>query len=377
MKESEVIDVESSQREEAEVEQKPTMALARSTPLDVPVQQFKDGLERRGENRKALIDWIRSSLVEGVDFGKIHVVSKSKCSLGRNCKNPNHFSKPTLYKPGAEKICGMLGLNVEFPTLKDYEQAAIDGKDIKNVLLRCELVSNGQVVAHGVGARNVASDYGDLNKSLKMAEKSGHIDATLRVGGLSEIFTQDLDQMAADGALDGDPPRDTRPPPKAPQTKPQEQPEATQEQYQKFMKELEKVREPATALFKKMGWIPDTANAVMEEVPLKHVPKSQARFKWVMGKIQEIMDGGDPDVPAGEFGDDAEAWREFVVPFGKHKDKKLGDLETKTIWGFWNGFEVETEWNGKPKKKETIARDQAFRDALDAAGEHYEFGKGQ
>ena len=63
--------------------------------------------------------------VEGTDYGRIHVVSKNKCSLGSRCRNPAHFSKPSLWKPGAEKICGMLGVTVHFPTLHDYEQHAI------------------------------------------------------------------------------------------------------------------------------------------------------------------------------------------------------------------------------------------------------------
>ena len=49
--------------------------------------------------------------------------------------------------------------------------------------------------ADGVGARSLKQDYGDINKSLKMAEKSAHIDATLRMAGLSEVFTQDIEDM--------------------------------------------------------------------------------------------------------------------------------------------------------------------------------------
>ena len=58
---------------------------------------------------------------------------------------------------------------------------------------------NGFVAAEGTGARTVdKQDRGDINKSLKMAEKSAHIDATLRVAGLSELFTQDIEDMIAD-----------------------------------------------------------------------------------------------------------------------------------------------------------------------------------
>ena len=51
------------------------------------------------------------------------------------------------------------------------------------------------MVADGVGARIIAQDNGDINKALKMAEKSAHIDATLRMAGLSEVFTQDIEDM--------------------------------------------------------------------------------------------------------------------------------------------------------------------------------------
>jgi hypothetical protein len=61
--------------------------------------------------------------------------------------------------------------------------------------------SSGKIVADGIGARSLEQDYGDINKALKMCSKSAHIDATLRMAGLSEVFTQDLDQMAADGKL--------------------------------------------------------------------------------------------------------------------------------------------------------------------------------
>ena len=66
------------------------------------------------------------------------------------------------------------------------------------------------MAAEGTGARRVDQDRGDINKSLKMAEKSAHIDATLRVAGLSELFTQDIEDMLADKAGKGDmPPGDT------------------------------------------------------------------------------------------------------------------------------------------------------------------------
>lgn len=158
------------------------------SPLDVAPAVFKAGLDRRRENHKALIDWVRAALVEGVDFGTVPT-----------SRGP---SKPSLWKPGSEKICGMLGVTATFPTLSDYEQAAVSGVAVDTIILRCELKDQyGNVVAQGVGARSVSKEKGDVNKALKMAEKSGQIDATLRLAGLSEVFTQDLEQMVADGEI--------------------------------------------------------------------------------------------------------------------------------------------------------------------------------
>ena len=96
---------------------------------------------------------------------------------------------PEVDKPGAEKICGMLGLIPRFPNLDQYEQAVIGGSTLKMIILKCELHTGSDfVAAEGTGARRIAQDNGDINKSLKMTEKSAHIDATLRVAGLSELF---------------------------------------------------------------------------------------------------------------------------------------------------------------------------------------------
>ena len=159
-----------------------TTAETTNHPLDIPAEVFRAALTRRQDNRAALIQWVRSALVEGSDFGKIPTK-----------RGP---SKPSLWKPGAEKICGMLGVTASFPTLGNYEQAALSGVELVTIIIRCELHdAQGRKVADGVGARSVKQDFGDINKALKMAEKSAMIDATLRLAGLSEVFTQDIEDM--------------------------------------------------------------------------------------------------------------------------------------------------------------------------------------
>jgi len=138
------------------------------------------------------MEGIRTALVDGVDFGRV--------------QTKRGMSRPSLRKPGAEKICGMLGLSVLYPTLQEYERAAIEGREIVSIVLRCELINGqGVIVAVGIGARSVKQDYGDLNKALKMAAKSAQIDAVLRCAGLSEVFTQDIEDMIARGEIEADP----------------------------------------------------------------------------------------------------------------------------------------------------------------------------
>lgn len=172
--------------------------------FDIAPEAFMAGLDRRAQNREALMRWIKDGLVEGRDWGKIHVVKKDKCKQGAYCSNPYHFSKPSLWKSGAESICGMLGLRSTWPNLEDTMRRVEDGK--LDIVLKCHLLAaDGSIISEGIGARSLNTDNGDMNKALKMAKKSGLIDAALNLG-LSEIFTQDIDDMDPDGLGEvGDP----------------------------------------------------------------------------------------------------------------------------------------------------------------------------
>jgi hypothetical protein len=160
--------------------------------LDSDPAQLETALTRRKQNRDLLLGWITDSLVDGSDYGRIHVINKNKCPDGARCENPHHFSKPSLWKAGAEKIVGMLGFRAHWPEL-ELEMANIKAGS-KTIAMRCQLIGpDGSVVSEGAGARMIESDYGDINRALKMAKKSGLIDAVLNAAGLSAIFTQDLE----------------------------------------------------------------------------------------------------------------------------------------------------------------------------------------
>lgn len=100
--------------------------------------------------------------------------------------------KKSLSKGGAEKIASIFGWVAEFK--KDSEALEMIG--VKGwIAFVCDLTKNGISVGQGRGASKVTDD---INKDLKMAQKSAFIDAVLRASGLSDIYTQDLEDMPAE-----------------------------------------------------------------------------------------------------------------------------------------------------------------------------------
>ena len=161
-------------------------------------------LQRYAAQRNAVLAWLGAALVEGVDYGRIHVASPNaknpafRCDRGERCTNEFHYSKKTLWKSGAEKICGYLNFIPSWPNLRLYEERAALGEPIKEIILRCQLLNrSGKIVGEGVGGRDLRDQYRDINKAMKMAKKSSLVDAVLSTAGLSGIFTQDLEDMQA------------------------------------------------------------------------------------------------------------------------------------------------------------------------------------
>jgi hypothetical protein len=165
-----------------------------SSPIDYPPDTFEKGIKRRHKNREVLIQWINDNLISQVDFGKIHFVEH--CPYAHNgssdlCVNPSHWSKPVLWKGGAEKILGILGLSVSFPNMNQFEMAAAHKQEINEIVLKCQIKTHaGTIIAEGVGARTIGQDGGVLNTCIKMCARASMIDATIRACGLTNIFVQ-------------------------------------------------------------------------------------------------------------------------------------------------------------------------------------------
>lgn len=137
--------------------------------------------------------------------------------------------KPTLLKPGAEKLLTIMGITSTFEIIAEVENW---DKGIFAYTVRCILyTSSGTKITEGLGHCNSKEDkyryrwvkeadipvgvvkealkknqydkyriendeiFSQVNTMLKMAEKRAMVDAALRVGSLSNIFTQDIEDM--------------------------------------------------------------------------------------------------------------------------------------------------------------------------------------
>lgn len=217
---------------------------------ELPNEAFEERLKALKAGRERVARVQRELMDEDVDYGR-----------------PGNVSKPTLLKPGAEKLCNLYGLVARFEVDVRY---GLEGEPPITVLATCYLHAgslDGPVVAEGHGAASSwekryrwrkgrvcpacgmvgnlikggaesrlqgrwwcgtrdggcgttfeANDpavlgqggliengdpYDLLNTLVKMGEKRAHIDATLRGTATSGLFTQDVEDAVVPPGEDG------------------------------------------------------------------------------------------------------------------------------------------------------------------------------
>lgn len=189
------------------------------------------------------------SLIENVDIQHVSTVmqkiSQFQAIIQKTLKKDHDYgiipgtgNKPTLLKPGAEKILMLMGLTSIYEIIEKVQ-------DYKNgffaFTIKCTIFKNDLKITEGVGHANTKearyarrwitekklpdgmdknslpkrereSKYGKyfeyqisnddpytlVNTVLKMAKKRAQVDAALTVASLSDIFTQDLEDMIGD-----------------------------------------------------------------------------------------------------------------------------------------------------------------------------------
>ena len=159
-----------------------TTALRSRTPQ---VDDLEAALQVWTTERAVVQRFLKQELKANIDYYTLRIGGKD--------------SKPSLSKAGAEKVMGWLKLQASFtPDTGTWEML---GRPTDLVCFVCTLrTRSGDIVGEGRGARSLKKDGGDVNKSIKMAEKSANVSAILRTGALSDIFTYDLEDMQEEPA---------------------------------------------------------------------------------------------------------------------------------------------------------------------------------
>jgi hypothetical protein len=115
--------------------------------------------------------------------------------------------KPTLFKPGAEKLLAHFKLSIADARVEKEDLG--DGHVDYVVQLPVVNRATGEVVGVGVGScstrerkYNRSSPYDIRNTVLKMAKKRALVDAALTTTASSHIFTQDVEDLIDNGVMD-------------------------------------------------------------------------------------------------------------------------------------------------------------------------------
>lgn len=158
-----------------------------------------------GNNALSIIDSVDIQEVSGTisKITQFQKVVQSQLTQNHDYGVIPGTPKPTLLKPGAEKIIMLLGLRSEFDIVdstRDFD------KGFFQYQVKCKLYRGDMLVTEGLGSCNnrerkyIKMDpYTMDNTVLKMAKKRALVDAALLVGSLSDIFTQDLEDMDLSG----------------------------------------------------------------------------------------------------------------------------------------------------------------------------------
>lgn len=143
---------------------------------------MKAVMEVETERRKLITAYITNHMVSGVDYGSINIGGRD--------------SKPSLFKPGSEKFLSLFKLTATFR--KDAETFEMAGSTPGLFCYVCEIKTNqGVIVGEGRGAATLSEKRWTINTCIKIALKRAQVDAVLRMGALSDFFTQDLEDMVA------------------------------------------------------------------------------------------------------------------------------------------------------------------------------------
>lgn len=155
---------------------------------------LRNGIEEALSHYGTLVDFCQRILQKDVDFGVIPGTRK-----------------PTLLKPGAEKLCQLFSLRPKLELISSVQDWTGQQHGLDFPLFsfhyRVSLYRCGELLAEGEGVCSSAEYkyrkqgqqgiYNSVNTICKMAQKRALVAAVLVACGASEFFTQDMEDFEA------------------------------------------------------------------------------------------------------------------------------------------------------------------------------------
>lgn len=156
-------------------EKAPGTALAVQSHDFMPVFEMNVAIDRRN----AVVDFVKQLMKEGIDYGKIPGIDK-----------------PTLLKPGAEKLVTFFGLSPEFVTtaeVEDWTGTEHRGEAFFYYRYKCRLLRGERVIGEGEGSANSwESKHRYRWASAEQVKDRSDKDRLTTRGGVRTMFEPDF-----------------------------------------------------------------------------------------------------------------------------------------------------------------------------------------
>jgi len=177
----------------------------RAAAMAVSSETMRAGLEEYTDRRDTFRRWLLEQLKPGVHYGippgcepkfdndgNLQIWMKGGY---RSVGADQWRHKPSLYQAGADFVIDLMNLRAEFAA--DLGAWEMLGKPEGKMVYKCQLFlrSSGELIGEGIGARTIGDKGGDLNNGVKMACKCAKVAAVINAYGLSDLFTQDIEDQ--------------------------------------------------------------------------------------------------------------------------------------------------------------------------------------
>jgi len=189
----------------------PVPAMASAAPqhgiLHLPIEEMQQKLDEYAQRRLTFRKWLLAQMRSGVHYGtppgcEVKLNDKGEIITwdGKVVRRDQWRAKPSLYKAGAELLIDLLQMRdeyeVKYQQVQDIQSRKEGIKTVEAWLVKCVLRNraSGDILGEGNGVFAIGEKGMGANSAIKIAQKRAKVDAVINALGLSDLFTQDIEE---------------------------------------------------------------------------------------------------------------------------------------------------------------------------------------